>query len=133
MRSLENKIAVITGGARGQGASEARLLAKEGASVIICDLLQPEGEQVAAHIRSDGDDATFVKLNVSRKADWDSLSDFVETKHGRLDILINNAGITHRAGIVETDIDDLATQAVELAYRAESVTLRVIGPAARPV
>jgi len=106
MRSLENKIAVITGGARGQGASEARLLAKEGASVIICDLLQPEGEQVAAHIRSDGDDATFVKLNVSRKADWDSLSDFVETKHGKLDILINNAGITHRAGIVETDIDD---------------------------
>ncbi len=106
MRSLKDKVAVITGGARGQGASEARLLAKEGALVVVCDVLQSEGEQVAANIRGEGDDATFVKLDVAKKSDWDDLSEYIAAKHGKLDILINNAGITHRAGIVETEIED---------------------------
>lgn len=106
MRLLERKVAVITGGARGQGASEARLLAQQGAAVIICDLLQTEGEQLAAEIRSNGDDATFHQFDVSQKADWDQLTGLIEAKHQKLDILINNAGITHRAGIVGTDLDD---------------------------
>jgi NAD(P)-dependent dehydrogenase (short-subunit alcohol dehydrogenase family) len=67
---LEGKIALISGGARGMGAAEARLLAREGAKVVIGDLLEEEGKQVEAEINEAGGEALFITLDVTREEDW---------------------------------------------------------------
>ena len=67
---LEGKVALITGGARGQGAAEARMFAREGAKVVIADVLDADGMAVAAQINELGGDATFVHLDVSSEDDW---------------------------------------------------------------
>ncbi|MFD2585918.1 3-oxoacyl-ACP reductase FabG [Croceitalea marina] len=90
---LRDKIAVVTGGARGIGQAIAELFAKEGAVVIIVDLL-PQGEEVATAINNTGGKAEFHAVSVTDKKAVTQLFADVHTKHGKLDILINNAGIT---------------------------------------
>ena len=90
---LENKIAIITGAARGIGQAIAELFAREGAVVIILDLL-PEGEEVAAKIKASGGKAEFHTVSVTDKGAIDALFKKVHSAYGRIDILINNAGIT---------------------------------------
>ena len=70
MGRLDGKVAIISGGARGQGAAEARIFAREGAKVVIGDILDEAGKQVEAEIRGSGGEATFVHLDVTRDADW---------------------------------------------------------------
>ena len=70
MGSLDGKVALISGGSRGQGEAEARLFAREGAAVILGDVLDDEGEQVAASITDAGGEATYVHLDVSDEDDW---------------------------------------------------------------
>lgn len=91
MGILQDKIAIITGGARGQGASEARLFVAEGAQVILTDLDTVAGEALAAEL---GGNAAFQRHDVANRADWDMIADFARKRFGRVDILINNAGIT---------------------------------------
>jgi NAD(P)-dependent dehydrogenase (short-subunit alcohol dehydrogenase family) len=91
---LENKVAIITGGASGMGASAARIFAREGARVIIADVLAPEGEQIADEIVSSGGEARFVALDVTDESQWQAAMDTVLSRYGRLDILVNNAGIS---------------------------------------
>jgi NAD(P)-dependent dehydrogenase (short-subunit alcohol dehydrogenase family) len=91
MPRVKDKIALITGGSRGIGAETARLLAGEGAFVIITDILDDLGRAVAKDI---GREACYYHLDVSREADWRAVSDVIRQKHGRLDILFNNAGIS---------------------------------------
>lgn len=91
---LQDKIAIVTGGAHGMGEAEARLFAKEGACVVVADVLAREGEAVARDIRQAGGDARFVRTDVSRDADWQALIAAALAAHGRLDILVNNAGIS---------------------------------------
>ncbi|MCH8827545.1 MAG: glucose 1-dehydrogenase [Chloroflexi bacterium] len=99
---LEGKVALISGGARGQGAAEAVLFASEGAAVVIGDLLENEGRQVEAQINESGGRALFVKLNVTSSDDWkNAVSKAVDT-FGKLDVLINNAGIYSRTPIEDT-------------------------------
>ncbi len=93
---LENKVAIISGGARGQGAVEARLFASEGASVVFGDILDDEGLKVEAQIREAGGEATYVHLDVTVEADWQKVMDTALAKYGKLDILINNAAIIPR-------------------------------------
>lgn len=88
MNRVLNKIALITGGSRGIGADTARLLAQEGATVIVTDILEAEGEALAKEIGG-----TFYLLDVSNESDWQRVIDTVRTQFGRLDILFNNAGI----------------------------------------
>jgi NAD(P)-dependent dehydrogenase (short-subunit alcohol dehydrogenase family) len=88
---LQGKIALITGAAHGMGESMARLFAREGAKVTLADVLEQEGERVAASI---GAGATFVRLDVSDAAQWQQAVAAVLARHGRLDILVNNAGIS---------------------------------------
>lgn len=90
---LENKIAIITGAARGIGQAIAELFAREGAVVIILDLL-PEGEEVAAQINASGGKAEFHTVSVTDKGAIEALFKKVHSAYGRIDILINNAGIT---------------------------------------
>lgn len=91
---LKDKVAIVTGGAHGMGEAEARLFAEEGARVVIADVLAREGEAVAEDIRRGGGNARFVRTDVSRDADWDALIAATLAAHGRLDVLVNNAGIS---------------------------------------
>ncbi len=103
---LEGKVALISGGSRGQGATEAELFVKEGAKVVIADVLEPEGNAVAAQIREGGGDASFIRLDVTSEDDWRDAVEFTLNTYGRLDILINNAAIYKRTPIVQTDLDE---------------------------
>ena len=93
MGRLDGKVALISGGARGQGAAEAMLFAREGAKVVIGDLLDDEGRQIEAQIAELGGDATYVHLDVTSAAQWDAAVQTALDLYGRLDILVNNAGI----------------------------------------
>src|SRR5437867_11563741 len=70
MDRLAGKVALISGGARGQGATETRLFVREGASVVFGDVLDDDGKKVEAEIRASGGRATYVHLNVTRETDW---------------------------------------------------------------
>ena len=93
MMRLKDKIAIVTGGSRGIGQSISELFAKEGATVIIVDLL-PQGQEVADGINTNGGKAEFHSLSVTNKSAIETLFAEINDKHGKLDILINNAGIT---------------------------------------
>ncbi len=101
---LANKVALISGGARGMGAVEAKLFAKEGAKVIIGDMLEAEGRKVEAEIneagRETGGECVFVPLDVSNEDAWQRAVNEAVSRFGKLDILVNNAGI-YRAHVVE--------------------------------
>ena len=91
---LKDKVAIITGGAHGMGEAEARLFAEEGAAVVIADVLQNEGEMVAADICASQGRATFVKTDVTSETAWEQLIATAIATYGKLDILVNNAGIS---------------------------------------
>ena len=90
---LEGKVALISGGARGQGAAEAKLFVQEGAAVVIGDILDDDGLKLEAEIRELGGQATFVHLDVTDSAQWTSAVNEAVTRYGKLDVLVNNAGI----------------------------------------
>ena len=90
---LEGKVALITGGARGLGAAIAKLFAQERAKVVIGDILEAEGGQVEAEITQAGDEARFVRLDVTREDDWRQAIDTAVSRYGKLNILVNAAGI----------------------------------------
>src|SRR5215471_5407163 len=106
MGRLDGKVALISGGARGQGAAEGRLFAREGARVVLGDIIDDEGKKVEAAIRAAGGEATYVHLNVTREADWRSAVATTVQRYGKLTVLVNNAGILFRAKIEETAEDD---------------------------
>ncbi len=91
---LERKVALISGGARGQGAWEARLFAQEGAKVVIGDILENEGKQVEAEINESGGECLFVQLDVTSQAHWERAVEAAVSRFGTLNILVNNAGIS---------------------------------------
>jgi NAD(P)-dependent dehydrogenase (short-subunit alcohol dehydrogenase family) len=106
MARLAGKVALISGGARGQGAVEAKLFAQEGAKVVFGDILDEQGKQVEEAIRAQGGEATYVHLDVTRAQDWQRAVHTAESRYGKLDILVNNAGIALRGTIEETSEED---------------------------
>ena len=88
---LKGKVALITGGARGQGEAEARCFVAEGARVFVTDVLVEEGEKLAAEL---GEAATFLALDIASEADWDRALRRVLADAGRIDVLVNNAAMT---------------------------------------
>jgi len=103
MGRLDAKIALITGGARGQGAAEGRLFAAEGATVYLTDVLDEDGAATAASI---GDAATYLHHDVRHEDEWTSIVDQIVAEHGRLDVLVNNAGIFRVMPTVFTTEED---------------------------
>jgi len=93
---LKDKVAIITGAASGFGEGIAKRFAAEGAKVVVDDINAAGGERVAEEIRKAGGAAQFVKADVTRGADWAALVAAAQTKFGGLDIVVNNAGWTHR-------------------------------------
>ena len=102
---LEGKVAIITGGARGMGASEAKIFAREGAKVVICDLREEEGKRVEAEIAEAGGEAMFLRMDVTQETDWRDTVDRTVARFGKLDVLVNNAGISARAFPDDNSID----------------------------
>ena len=94
---LEGKVSIITGAAQGMGAEEARLFAREGSKVIIADVLETEGQQVEAEINETGNEALFVRMDVTNEDDWRRTVETAVSRFGKLDTLVNNAGISSRA------------------------------------
>ena len=130
---LEGKVALISGGARGQGAAEARMFAREGAKVVIGDILDDLGKQVEAEIAEAGGNATYVHLDVTSEADWSDAVQAAVDKYGKLDILVNNAGILIRASVEDTTeedwdrIMDINAKGVFLGTRAAIPAMRDAG------
>ena len=98
---LAGKTALITGGARGQGAEEGRLFIAEGATVVLTDVLEEVGGQTAAELG-----AEFLMHDVADEAAWETVVADVIAHHGRLDVLVNNAGIFQPKQLVKTSLDD---------------------------
>ena len=94
MPRLEGKVAIVTGAARGMGEVEARLFAEEGATVVLCDVSDGDGQRVADDIVAHGGAATYLHLNVTDETNWEEVIGDTVGRHGRLDILVNNAGIS---------------------------------------
>ena len=97
---LEDKVAFISGGARGLGAAMATLFAREGAKVVIGDVLEEEGRQTETEINETVGECLFVQLDVTSEAEWQQAVASTVAHFGKLDVLVNNAG-TYRTGLVE--------------------------------
>ena len=106
MGKLDGKVALISGGARGQGAAEARLFVEEGAKVVLGDILDEQGQQVEAEINELGGDALYVHLDVTSEADWESAVEAAVSRYGKLDILVNNAAIVIQKAAIEDRTGD---------------------------
>jgi NAD(P)-dependent dehydrogenase (short-subunit alcohol dehydrogenase family) len=104
-KRLEGKTALITGGARGQGAAHGRRLAQEGAAVFLGDILDEPGEARAHELRDAGYDVQFLRLDVTSPGDWNAAVRAAETRFGHLDVLVNNAGIVRVASVVDESDD----------------------------
>ena len=100
---LDGRIALVTGAARGQGEAEARLFAREGATVVLTDVLESELTEVAASI---GEAAWPFVLDVGDESAWQRCTQEIESRFGALHVLVNNAGIARSAPLLETSLDD---------------------------
>jgi cyclopentanol dehydrogenase len=106
MGRLDGKVALITGAARGQGETEARLFVREGARVVLTDVLVDAGQRVADSIRASGGEAMFLQLDVNNPDEWHEVVRHAVQTYNRLDILVNNAGIAQRDGLAGTSVED---------------------------
>lgn len=104
---LENKVALVSGAARGIGAAIATLFAREGCAVVLGDIENQLCDETAARIRANGGNATSLNLNVTSPGDWQVAVDATLAAHGQIDILVNNAGIQRvRPSFDQVTLDD---------------------------
>lgn len=110
---LADKVAIITGAARSMGAEQAKLFVAEGAKVVIADILDDEGKQLADEL---GDSALYVHLDVGSETDWQAAVDAARAEFGGIDILVNNAGVYRRASF-----EELTVELIDLHYRVNQL------------
>ena len=103
---LAGKVAMITGGARGMGAAEAKLFAREGAKVVVADVLEEDGQKTVAQINELGGDALFIRLDVTSEDDWQRAVRETVNRFGKLNVLVNNAGISIPGWVEQTTVED---------------------------
>lgn len=103
MAMLDGKIAIVTGAARGQGAAAARRFVEEGARVVVADVLDDVGAETVAAL---GDEARYRHLDVSSEQGWDDVVGETVADFGKLDVLVNNAGVLHFSALAETTLAD---------------------------
>ncbi len=106
MARLEGKVAIVTGGALGIGEADARLFAEEGAKVVIADINEVAGKKVVEEIKKKNGEAIFLKLDVSKEEDWQSVIEATIAKYGKLNVLVNNAGVSLGKNIEDTSLAD---------------------------
>lgn len=133
MGRLQGKVAIISGGARGQGADEAKLFVEEGASVVFGDILDEEGRKLEAEINESGGTAQYIHLDVTKEHDWENAVTKAVSTYGKLDILVNNAGILIMKGLEETessdwdDVQEVNSKGVFLGTKAVISAMRNAG------
>jgi 3alpha(or 20beta)-hydroxysteroid dehydrogenase len=113
MGQLDGKVAIITGGARGMGKAHVKRFVAEGAKVVFGDLLEEEGAKLAAEL---GDDVRFMRMDVTKPADWDAVVQLATGTFGKLDVLVNNAGI-----IKYKDTEDMSVEEFQLILNVNLV------------
>ncbi|MFC4785597.1 SDR family NAD(P)-dependent oxidoreductase [Nocardioides sp. MAHUQ-72] len=96
MGALDGRVVVVTGAARGQGAAEVEALARAGATVVATDVLDEEGAALAESLAADGLEVSYAHLDVRSPGEWAALADLLRNRHGRVDALVNNAGVAAR-------------------------------------
>jgi len=115
MGRVEGKVALVTGGALGLGQAAAQMLAREGAKVAVTDVNVEEGEKTVEGIRANGGEAIFLRHDASSEEDWKAAIQATLDAYGRLDVLVNNAGIGFLANVEQTTLEDWRkTQSVNL-------------------
>ena len=122
MGRLDGKVAIITGGARGQGAAEAEMFRDEGAQVVITDVLEDGGGKTAGTLGIE-----FLSHDVSSAAAWEAVVSDVVARHGRIDALVNNAGILRGARLVNTS-DEIWDQTVAINQTGVFYGMRAVAP-----
>ena len=128
---LKDKVAIVTGGASGLGASTANIFAKEGAKVVVADLLQTEGEAVVSEISGSGGVATFYELNVKDPSGWEQVIENTLAAYEKIDVLVNNAGLS---GSTPDRMNiDVWDQQMEVNARGVFLGMRAVVPAMRDV
>ena len=103
---LDGKVAFISGGARGMGATEAKLFASEGAAVVFGDVLEKEGRRTEAEIIDSGGKGIYIHLDEASEKSWEKAISTTTDKFGKLNILVNNAGVSGRALIEDTSVEE---------------------------
>ena len=124
---LEGKVAIITGGAHGMGAEEAKLFAREGAKVVIADIREEDARKVAAEIAEAGGESMVVMLDVSNEDQWETSVAAVVTKFGKLDILVNNAGINRDRLLLRMKSEDW-DEVIQVDLRGAFLCTRFVMP-----
>jgi 3alpha(or 20beta)-hydroxysteroid dehydrogenase len=124
---MDGRVAIVTGAARGTGEATARLLAAEGATVVVADLLAEQGAQVAKEI---GGGASFQSLDVGDEDSWRALVDRVVADHGTVDALVNNAGVLLMAALEDTQLADYE-RVVRVNQIGPFLGMRTVAPVMR--
>ena len=130
MKRFDNRTVIVTGGARGMGASHARGFVAEGANVVIADIVEQEGQSLADEL---GDRAIFSRLDVTSEADWATTVAAAEDAFGPISVLVNNAGIVRFASIADTEpadwsrVIDINLTGTYLGIRAVASSMRKAG------
>ena len=130
---LQGKVALISGGARGQGAAEAKLFTREGAKVVFGDVLDDEGRKTEAEIQEIGGEALYIHMDVTKEGDWEKAVSETVSKFGKLDILVNNAGVVSWGNLEDTTpeewdrVMDINSKGVFLGTKAVIPQMRKIG------
>ncbi len=106
MRRLEGRVALVTGGASGIGKATVYRLAEEGATVLVTDIQDAAGEQIALHLKELGYSGAYLHHDVTSQADWERAVEHAMTEYGHLDILFNNAGAGGLGAIEETSLEE---------------------------
>ncbi|KUO07286.1 SDR family NAD(P)-dependent oxidoreductase [Streptomyces sp. DSM 15324] len=119
---VEGKVCVVTGGASGIGRASAQRLADEGAIVVVTDVQDDLGEQTAQAIRKSGGRVEYLRHDVAEETAWAGVLDQVRARHGRLDVLVNNAGIGVMGPVLDTTLADFRRQ---IAVNLEGVFLGI--------
>ncbi|MDQ0775320.1 3alpha(or 20beta)-hydroxysteroid dehydrogenase [Streptomyces aurantiacus] len=124
MGKLDGRVVLVTGGARGQGEQEARLFVEEGAEVVVADVLDEQGETLAKEL---GARARYVHLDVSREDDWATAVAVAKEAYGKVDGLVNNAGILRFNALVDTPLDEFM-QVVQVNQVGVFLGIRALAP-----
>jgi 3alpha(or 20beta)-hydroxysteroid dehydrogenase len=127
MGRLDGKVALISGGARGQGAAEAALFVAEGAKVVVGDVLEAEGAEVAAGL---GEAAAFVHLDVTDEASWQAAVTETETRFGPVSVLVNNAGVLSWGRIDQIALDEFE-RVMDVNVRGVFLGIKAVAPSMR--
>ena len=105
MGRVQDKVALVTGASLGLGRASAVLLAREGARVVLTDIREAEGQALAAELGAQGHEALFLRHDVSSEADWDAVMRAALDRFGRMDVVVNNAGVALAASVEDTTLE----------------------------